>query len=143
MTMEIASPSQRRRPGIVVRQPHPRDCRDVVALLGERPGPWTGWTWGGETGARDDLARFLDPDWHDRGALVALRVSPRPGRVVALAGYRRLFDSATAEVTLAVGAAPPGIDLEQLIVGELVRRGRRHGLREFILMVDDQRGRSA
>lgn len=143
MSMEIASPSPRRRPGIVVRPPHPRDCRGVVALLRERPGPWSGWTWGDETGTRDDLARFLDPDWHDRGSLVALCVSPRPARVAALAGYRRLFDSETAEVTLAVGAPPPGIDLEELIVGELVRRGRRHGLREFILMVDAQRGPEA
>lgn len=89
------------------------------------------------------VARYLDPDWTNRGALIA--VDERLGgrrRILALAAYIRLFDSRTAEITIAVTDPPPLPGLITTLVGDLVERAANADLEAFTILVGHQETRT-
>ena len=115
----------------MVRVPCEADRATILRFLHTLPGPWAGWTLGGTGPAVPTLTRFLDPNWRDRGSLVAVWERGGPRGVVALASYLRLFDSNTAEVAVIVSRPPPHPELGPQIITELVARGATAGLRRF------------
>jgi hypothetical protein len=89
------------------------------------------------------VARYIDPDWTDRGALIA--VDERLGgrrRILALAAYARLYDSRTAEITIAVTDPPPLPGLITTLVGDLVERAADADLEAFTILVGHQETRA-
>ncbi len=74
----------------------------------------------------------LDPDWVDRGALMASVVESGEERVVALANYVRLRDPLAAEVAFAVADAFQARGIGTRLVEQLAARAAAHGIDRFI-----------
>lgn len=85
----------------------------------------------------DALAhRLAVVDYHDRFAIVA--TSHKPGskeRIVGVARYDRARGTDVAEVAVAVIDEFQRRGLGGILLGELARVGRRHGLKTFQLIV--------
>jgi len=73
----------------------------------------------------------LDPDWHDRGALVGTAA----GRVVALASYVRLRDVRSAEVAFAVADEFQGRGIATRMLEQLAASAAQVGIEEFLAEV--------
>jgi acetyl coenzyme A synthetase (ADP forming)-like protein len=79
---------------------------------------------------------FLEPDWHDRGALLATRADGRGGeRVVALASFARLRDPAGAEVAFAVADDLQGDGVATRLLEQLAERARSARIEWFVAEV--------
>jgi acetate---CoA ligase (ADP-forming) len=79
---------------------------------------------------------FLDPDWHDRGALIGT-MSADGGRehVVALANYVRLRDPARAEVAFTVADALQGQGVGTRLLEQLAATAAAEGISTFVAEV--------
>jgi acetate---CoA ligase (ADP-forming) len=73
----------------------------------------------------------LEPDWHERGALVGTH----EGRIVALAGYVRLRDPRSAEVAFSVADAFQGRGIGSRLLEQLADAGAAVGIEEFVAEV--------
>ena len=73
----------------------------------------------------------LDPDWHERGALIG----ELEGRVVALASYVRLRDPTTAESAFAVEDALQGRGVGTRLLEQLAARAAQVGIARFVAEV--------
>jgi len=73
----------------------------------------------------------LDPDWHERGALVG----SLDGRIVALANWVRLRDPRAAEVSFTVGDDVQGQGIGTRLLEQLAARGAEAGIEEFVAEV--------
>ncbi|HZQ04903.1 MAG TPA: GNAT family N-acetyltransferase [Gaiellaceae bacterium] len=76
-------------------------------------------------------ARFVDPDWAERGALAGFL----DDRVVALANYVRLEGEDAAEVAFVVADAEQGRGIGTRLLEQLAVRARDNGISDFIAVV--------
>jgi acetyl coenzyme A synthetase (ADP forming)-like protein len=80
--------------------------------------------------------RFLDPDWHDRGALVGYLADGSGGeRIVALADYERLGGLDAAEVAFVVADAEQRRGIGTRLLEQLAVRARDEGITQFVAEV--------
>jgi acetate---CoA ligase (ADP-forming) len=76
---------------------------------------------------------FLDPDWLDRGALIAsLADESGTQRVVAVASYARLRDPLAAEVAFVVADAHQGRGIGTRLLEQLAARAAGVGIERFV-----------
>jgi acetate---CoA ligase (ADP-forming) len=76
---------------------------------------------------------YLDPDWSDRGALIAcLADEEGEERIVALASYARLGKPDVAEMAFAVADAHQGRGIGTRLLEQLALRAERAGISEFV-----------
>jgi acetyl coenzyme A synthetase (ADP forming)-like protein len=73
----------------------------------------------------------LDPDWHERGALLG----SLDGRIVALANWERLRDPQTAEVAFAVSDEVQGRGIGTRLLEQLATRAAEAGVEQFVTEV--------
>ena len=73
----------------------------------------------------------LDPDWHERGALLG----SHDGRIVALANWVRLRDPRVAEVAFTVGDDYQGRGIGTRLLEQLAARAAGAGIEEFVAEV--------
>jgi acetyl coenzyme A synthetase (ADP forming)-like protein len=78
---------------------------------------------------------FLEPDWHDRGALIGTTWAEGQERVVALANYVRLRDPAQAEVAFAVADALQGQGVGTRLLEQLAATAAAAGISTFVAEV--------
>ena len=79
---------------------------------------------------------FLDPDWRDRGGLIATMSDDSSGeQVVALANYVRLRDPARAEVAFAVADALQGQGVGTRLLEQLAATAAAQGISTFVAEV--------
>jgi acetate---CoA ligase (ADP-forming) len=79
---------------------------------------------------------FLDPDWRDRGGLIATMSDDGRGeQVVALANYVRLRDPARAEVAFAVADALQGQGVGTRLLEQLAATAAAQGISTFVAEV--------
>jgi len=71
---------------------------------------------------------FLDPDWHETGALVGTL----DDRIVALASWARLRDPASAELAFAVSDDEQGRGIGTRLLEQLARRAGAAGVARFV-----------
>ncbi len=81
------------------------------------------------------LAHALEPDWVDRGALIATVADETGERVVALASYARLREPAKAEVSFAVADAFQGRGIGTRLLEQLAALAAAHGIERFVAVV--------
>ena len=74
----------------------------------------------------------LDPDWDERGALVAAVSEGGADRVVALANYVRLRDLTTAEVAFTVADDHQGRGIGTRLLERLAAIAAAHGIERFV-----------
>jgi acetate---CoA ligase (ADP-forming) len=85
---------------------------------------------------RETVEPFLDPDWHDRGALIGtMSADGRAEQVVALADYVRLRDPASAEVAFAVADALQGHGVGTRLLEQLAATAAEQGISTFVAEV--------
>jgi acetyl coenzyme A synthetase (ADP forming)-like protein len=90
----------------------------------------------GVESVRSALVRpFLEPDWVDRGHLLATVADDGRERVVALGTYARLRDPATAEVALAVADDFHGRGIGTRLIEQLSARAAQVGIEQFVAEV--------
>jgi acetyl coenzyme A synthetase (ADP forming)-like protein len=77
------------------------------------------------------VAAFLEPDWHERGHLIA----EMEGRVIALASYVRLRDPVAAEVAFAVADAFQRRGIGTRLLEQLAERAAAVGIERFVAEV--------
>jgi acetate---CoA ligase (ADP-forming) len=78
---------------------------------------------------------LLDPDWHERGALLATLAEDGVERVVALANYVRLRDPALAEAAFAVADAHQRRGIGTRLLEQLAGRAAGVGIESFVAEV--------
>jgi acetyl coenzyme A synthetase (ADP forming)-like protein len=76
---------------------------------------------------------FLDPNWSERGALVA--ALGEGNSIVALASYARLRDARSAEVAFAVSDELQGRGIGTRLLEQLVAEASSHGIESFVAVV--------
>jgi acetyl coenzyme A synthetase (ADP forming)-like protein len=81
------------------------------------------------------VAPFVDPDWTERGALVATLGDGPAERIVALANFARLRDPSTAEVAFAVADELQGRGLGTRLLEQLAARAGAAGIETFVASV--------
>jgi acetate---CoA ligase (ADP-forming) len=84
---------------------------------------------------QETIEPFLDPDWHDRGALIGTMSSDEGDLVVALANYVRLRDPARAEVAFAVADALQGQGVGTRLLEQLAASAAAEGISTFVAEV--------
>jgi acetyl coenzyme A synthetase (ADP forming)-like protein len=84
----------------------------------------------------DLVARYLEPDWETRGALVGSLVdTDGVERIVALAEYARLRDPRAAEVAFTVADDLQGRGVATRLLEQLARHAAEAGIERFIAEV--------
>jgi acetyl coenzyme A synthetase (ADP forming)-like protein len=78
---------------------------------------------------------FLDPDWHERGALAGTVEADGAERIVALATWSRLRDPAVAEVAFAVADSMQGKGIGTRLLEQLADLAAEGGIRRFVAEV--------
>jgi acetyl coenzyme A synthetase (ADP forming)-like protein len=82
------------------------------------------------------VARALEPDWTDRGALIGTLAADDSGeRVVAVATYDRLRDPAKAEVSFAVADELQGRGIGTRLLERLAALAAGNGIERFVAVV--------
>jgi acetate---CoA ligase (ADP-forming) len=82
------------------------------------------------------VARYLDPDWRESGALVGvLAGTGEEERIVALAEYVRLRDPASAEIAFTVADELQGRGVATRLLEQLVPRAASVGIEQFVATV--------
>src|SRR5580765_496525 len=89
---------------------------------------------------RETVEPFLDPDWHDRGALIGTMSADEGDRVVALANYVRLRDPARAEVAFAVADSLQGQGVGTRLLEQLAASAAAEGISIFVAEVLPENG---
>jgi acetyl coenzyme A synthetase (ADP forming)-like protein len=90
---------------------------------------------------RETVEPFLDPDWHERGALIGTMSGSENGeQVVALANYVRLRDPARAEVAFAVADSLQGQGVGTRLLEQLALTAATQGISTFVadVMADNR-----
>jgi acetyltransferase len=82
--------------------------------------------------SRDDLARLLDLDYHDRMAIAALVGTPPADEIVGVSRYARIGDSAEAECAIVVADAWQGRGLGTELMRTLGQAARSSGIRTLV-----------
>jgi len=77
------------------------------------------------------VAPLLDPDWHERGALVGTK----DDKIVAVANYVRLRDPRTAEIAFAVADELQGRGIATRLLERLADVATETGIEEFVAEV--------
>ena len=78
---------------------------------------------------------LLEPDWHERGALLGALEIDGAERVVAVANYVRLRDPAVAESAFAVADEYQGRGIGTRLLEQLAARAAEHGIEQFLAQV--------
>jgi acetate---CoA ligase (ADP-forming) len=78
---------------------------------------------------------FLDPDWHERGALAGTLDADGAERIVALATWSRLRDPTVAEVAFAVADSMQGKGIGTRLLEQLAALGAEAGIERFLAEV--------
>jgi acetate---CoA ligase (ADP-forming) len=78
---------------------------------------------------------FLDPDWNDRGTLMATIEEDGEESVVALANYVRLREPSAAEIAFAVADAQQGRGIGTRLLEQLAMRAGGMGIATFVAEV--------
>lgn len=78
---------------------------------------------------------LLEPDWDERGALLATLAEEQGQRVVAVANYVRLRDPALAEAAFAVADAHQGRGIGTRLLEQLAERAAAVGIETFVAEV--------
>ena len=81
------------------------------------------------------VERLLDPDWHERGALVGTFAEDGRERVVAVGNYERLRDPTVAEAAFAVADEFQRRGVGTRLVEQLAQRAGRQGIERFVAEV--------
>ena len=81
------------------------------------------------------VEQMIEPDWHERGALLGSVVEDGAEKVVALASYVRLREPTTAEAAFAVADSFQQRGIGTRLVEQLAARAARHGLDRFVAEV--------
>jgi acetyl coenzyme A synthetase (ADP forming)-like protein len=85
---------------------------------------------------RASVARFLEPDWVERGALAGLLADDTGAhRVVAVAEYMRLHDPTSAEIAFAVADELQLRGVGTRLLEQLAARAAAGGIRRFVAEV--------
>ncbi len=90
---------------------------------------------------RETVEPFLDPDWHERGALIGTMSDNDDGElVVALANYVRLRDPVRAEVAFAVADSLQGHGVGTRLLEQLALTAATQGISTFVadVMTDNR-----
>ena len=74
----------------------------------------------------------LDPDWHERGALVGTLADDGEERIVALGNYVRLRDPALAESAFVVADELQGRGIGTRLLEQLAARAASAGIERFV-----------
>ncbi|HEY3182198.1 MAG TPA: GNAT family N-acetyltransferase [Gaiellaceae bacterium] len=77
----------------------------------------------------------LEPDWAERGALLAISADDGDDRVVALASYVRLRDRDAAEAAFAVADDYQGRGVGTRLLEQLAERASQQGIKRFVAEV--------
>ena len=86
--------------------------------------------------SRNVVRPYLEPDWDERGALVATASDDGTAeRIVALASYERLRDATTAECAFAVSDAMQGVGIGTRLLEQLAARAAAQGIQTFVAEV--------
>src|SRR5581483_5368435 len=84
----------------------------------------------------DLVAGWLEPDWHERGALLGTHATADDGdRVVAVGNYVRLRDATAAEAAFVVADAFQGRGVGTRLLEQLAVRAGAVGIRRFVASV--------
>ncbi|MGE5274034.1 MAG: GNAT family N-acetyltransferase [Verrucomicrobiota bacterium] len=120
-----------------LRPPAGRDADAVLAFLGHLSEQSVYRRFHGFPALRAETVEpFLDPDWHDRGALIGtMSADGRGEQVVALANYVRLRDPARAEVAFAVADALQGQGVGTRLLEQLAATAAAGGISTFVAEV--------
>jgi acetyl coenzyme A synthetase (ADP forming)-like protein len=78
---------------------------------------------------------LLEPDWDERGALIAALAGEDGERVVAVANYVRLRDPAVAEAAFAVADEHQGRGIGTRLLEQLAARAAEAGIERFVAEV--------
>jgi acetate---CoA ligase (ADP-forming) len=81
------------------------------------------------------VAPLLEPDWHERGALLATLADEEGESVVAVANYVRLRDPSLAEAAFAVADAHQRRGIGTRLLEQLADRAARVGIESFVAEV--------
>ena len=81
------------------------------------------------------VARMLEPDWAERGALIGTLARDGGERVVAVAAYDRLRDPAKAEVSFAVADELQGRGIGTRLLERLAALAAGNGIERFVAVV--------
>ncbi|MEX0815814.1 MAG: GNAT family N-acetyltransferase [Gaiellales bacterium] len=90
---------------------------------------------GFEAATRELVKPFLDPDWHERGDLVAVVDENGAQRITALASWARLRDPARAEVSFAVEDRLQRHGVGTRLLEQLAATAAEAGIEEFVAEV--------
>ena len=82
--------------------------------------------------APSSSSRIPDPDWAERGALIASLADQAGEHVVALASYARLRDPAAAEVAFAVADELQGVGVGTRLLEQLAARAAARGVERLV-----------
>ena len=78
---------------------------------------------------------LLEPDWHERGALLGALAEEQGENVVAVANYVRLRDPALAEAAFTVADAHQGRGIGTRLLEQLAQRAAGVGIESFVAEV--------
>ena len=87
------------------------------------------------TGGPEIARTFVDPDWHELGALVGTLGDAGGERIVALGSYARLREATTAEAAFAVEDAMQRRGIGTRLLEQLAERAAAHGIESFVAEV--------
>jgi acetyl coenzyme A synthetase (ADP forming)-like protein len=120
-----------------LRPPAGADADAVLAFLGHLSERSVYRRFHGFPALRPEIVEpFLDPDWHDRGALIGtMSDDGQTEQVVALANYVRLRDPARAEVAFAVADALQGQGVGTRLLEQLAATAAAGGISTFVAEV--------
>lgn len=82
--------------------------------------------------SRDDLARLLELDYHDRMAIAGLLDAPGADEIVGVSRYARLENSDVAECAIVVADAWQGRGLGTELMRTLGQAARANGIRTLV-----------
>ena len=119
-----------------LRAPHAGDADAVTTFL-ERLSPRSRYLrfHGGGTAVGRVAETVVDPDWHERGALVGTLLEEGEERVVALGTYVRLRDRRAAESSFVVADELQGRGIGTRLLEALAEAAALHGVESFLAEV--------
>jgi acetyl coenzyme A synthetase (ADP forming)-like protein len=81
------------------------------------------------------VERLLEPDWGERGALLAVVGDHDAETVIGVGEYQRLRDPTSAEAAFAIADAFQGRGIGTRLVEQLAERAASHGIERFVAEV--------
>ncbi len=119
-----------------LRSPERDDADAVLAFFGELSERSLYLRFHGFAELSPRLAEaVVEPDWHERGALLGALVEDGRERIVALADYVRLRDPSLAEAAFAVADDQQGRGIGTRLLEQLAQRAAEVGIERFVAEV--------